>query len=230
MKKVLIVEDDIGISDFVKTELEHEGFETLVASDGRKALDCFETYNPEIILLDIMLPLLSGLEVLRRIRKLSSVPIILLTARGETYDKVTGLDAGADDYLSKPFEIEELLARMRAVSRRSSTEPGTMRPSVRDLELNTDSMEVYLKGDKIDVSRTEYFLLKCLVEHKNTVLHRDQIISEVWGKDHYIEENSVDVYVRYLRAKIDERAGEEYITTVRGSGYMIKDESAGNSV
>ena len=225
MEKVLVVEDDNGIASFVKTELEHEGFFVTYAADGRSALSAFQTSVPDIILLDIMLPEISGLEVLRRIRKTSQVPVILLTARGETYDKVNGLNAGADDYLAKPFEIEELFARMRAVLRRSDTNRTEKVLSVKNLELRTDTMEAVLDGNAIDLSRTEFFLLKTLLIHKGTVLSRDEIITNVWGSEHYIDENSVDVYIRYLRSKIDEKAGREYITTVRGFGYVIKDES-----
>lgn len=224
MQKVLVVEDDRGIADFVRLELEHEGFSVVSAESGRTALSVYEKEDPDIILLDIMLPELSGLEVLRRIRKISHVPVILVTARDETYDKVNGLDAGADDYIAKPFEIEELLARMRAVMRRAEDAQGI--PSelrVKNLEINLGKMEVLLEGQPVDLSRTEFLLLKTLVGHKNTVLSRDTIISEVWGSNHYIEENSVDVYVRYLRSKIDEKSNEEYISTVRGSGYIVKD-------
>jgi two-component system response regulator ArlR len=225
MEKVLIVEDDEGISDFVKAELEHEGFETKVAEDGRKALELFESFNPDLILLDVMLPQLSGLEVLRRIRKTSSVPVIMVTARGETYDRVNGLDAGADDYLPKPFEIEELLARMRAVIRRSSKIVSEAKSyKIRDLELNCDNMKVTLKGEVIELSKTEYLMLKLLMERKNQVLSRDAMIDEVWGQDHFIDINTIDVYVGYLRNKIDNVAGEVYIKTVRGSGYMMIDD------
>lgn len=225
MEKILIVEDDSGISDFVKAELDHEGFETTVAADGRDALEVFESFNPDLILLDVMLPGLSGLEVLRRIRKTSSVPVIMVTARGETYDRVNGLDAGADDYLPKPFEIEELLARMRAVLRRSAKVAAEAKSfKIRDLELNCDSMKVTLKGEVIELSKTEYLMLKLLMEKKNQVLSRDQMIDEVWGQDHFIDVNTIDVYVGYLRSKIDQAAGETYIKTVRGTGYMMIDE------
>lgn len=222
MEKVLVVEDDAGISDFLQTELCHDGFEVTLAADGRTALSAFESFAPDIILLDIMLPELSGLEVLRRIRKTSQVPVILLTARSETYDKVNGLDAGADDYLAKPFVIEELLARMRAVMRR--TEKKSVSLKFKNLLLNTDGMEAVLNGTEVELSRTEFFILKTLIEHRNVVMSRQQLITAVWGEDHYIDENVIDVYVRYIRAKIDEKAGEEYITTVRGSGYVMKDQ------
>lgn len=224
--RVLIVEDDSGIADFLQLELEHEGFEVLHAEDGRKALELFESGTPDIILLDIMLPKLNGLEVLRRIRKTSRVPVIMLTARGDTLDKVSGLDSGADDYLAKPFEIEELLARMRAVMRRNEANDEPLK--LRGIELNRDSMEVRIHKERIALSKTEYLLLKTFIENKNVVLSRDKIISAVWGENHYIDENSVDVYVRYLRSKIDDKAGKEYISTVRGAGYVMRDTSDEN--
>lgn len=224
--RVLIVEDDSGIADFLQLELEHEGFEVLRAEDGRKALEFFESGSPDIILLDIMLPKLNGLEVLRRIRKTSRVPVIMLTARGDTLDKVSGLDSGADDYLAKPFEIEELLARMRAVMRRNEANDEPLK--LRGIELNRNSMEVKINKERIALSKTEYLLLKTFIENKNVVLSRDKIISAVWGENHYIDENSVDVYVRYLRSKIDDKAGEEYISTVRGAGYVMRDTSDEN--
>ncbi|MCR4952709.1 MAG: response regulator transcription factor [Treponema sp.] len=226
MEKILIVEDDAGISDFVKLELDHEGFETCVAATGREALEKFESFSPDLILLDVMLPELSGLEVLRRIRKNSNVPVIMVTARGETYDRVNGLDAGADDYLPKPFEIEELLARMRAVLRRVNATAGA--PSVlknRDLVMSIESMKVTLKGDELTLSKTEFMMLKLFLEKMNQVLTRDQIIDAVWGEGHYIDENTIDVYVGYLRSKIDQAAGEDYIKTVRGMGYKMIDGS-----
>ena len=222
MAQVLIVEDDSGIAEFLQLELEHEGYAVLYAADGRSALEMFEKNAPDIVLLDIMLPELNGLEVLRRIRKTSHTPVIMLTARGDTFDKVSGLDSGADDYLAKPFEIEELLARMRAVMRRNDAQ-GMAPLKLRGIELNPNSMEVTLNKERVVLSKTEYLLLKTLLEYKNTVLSRDTIITAVWGAEHYIDENSVDVYVRYLRAKLDDRAGEEYISTVRGVGYVMRD-------
>ncbi len=218
MERVLIVEDDKGVSDFLKAELEYEGFSVTVANTGRKGFDEFSENQFAIVLLDIMLPELNGMEVLRRIRKTSNIPVIMLTAKGETYDKVNGLNNGADDYIAKPFAIEELLARMQSVLRRTSASL-----SVRSLQLNPASLEANLSGESIILSKTEFLILKLLIENKNTVLSRSDIIDTVWGKDHYVEENSVDVYVRYLRSKIDEKAGEEYISTVRGMGYTIRD-------
>lgn len=219
--KVLVVEDDKGITDFLIPELEHEGFEVMCASDGRSSLELFENNEFDIILLDIMIPNLNGMEVLRRIRKKSNVPVIMITARRETLDKVNGLDAGADDYLVKPFEIEELFARMRAVIRRKDSS-SALPIKFRALTLEPSSMEVTLNKEKIELSKTEYLLLKTLLEHKNVVMSRNEILDAVWGKNHFIDENSVDVYMRHLRSKIDEKAGEEYISTVRGAGYVIR--------
>lgn len=222
MAKVLIVEDDEGISDFVNLELQHEGYETVVADTGRKALELFEKENPDLILLDIMLPELSGLEVLRRIRKTSDVCVILLTARGETYDKVNGLNAGADDYLPKPFEIEELLARMSAVLRRGLKKDASPDRLInREIELQPMSMKLLVKGNDVTLAKTEFLMLKMFMEHLDEAMSRDRIISEVWGKDHFIDENNVDVYVGYLRSKIDQVTGNEYIRTIRGIGYMM---------
>ncbi len=224
MEKILIVEDDQGISDFVKLELEHEGFETSVAATGREALELFESFNPDLILLDVMLPELSGLEVLRRIRKTSSTPVIMVTARGETYDRVNGLDAGADDYIPKPFEIEELLARMRAVLRRSAApQGGSSKLTNRELEMIPESMKVTLSGQVLTLSKTEFLMLKLFMEKQNQVISRDAFIDAIWGKGHFIDENTIDVYVGYLRSKIDNVSKEEYIKTVRGAGYMMID-------
>lgn len=222
MEKILIVEDDLGISDFVNSELLHEGYETILAGNGREALELFEKEKPDLILLDVMIPELSGLEVLRRIRKISNVPVIIVTARGETYDKVNGLNSGADDYLSKPFEIEELLARMNAILRRIHSI--NKNPSIlknRDLELIAENMKVSLSGKQLNLSKTEFLLLKLFMENQEKVLSRPQIIDCVWGEEHFIDENTVDVYVGYLRSKIDQKAGIEYIKTMRGAGYMM---------
>ncbi|MBP3771896.1 MAG: response regulator transcription factor [Treponema sp.] len=220
--KVLVVEDDKGISDFILPELEHEGFTTILAETGRQALEKFESENPDLILLDVMLPELNGLEVLRRIRSTSNVPIILETARGETVDKITGLNAGADDYIAKPFEIEELLARINALFRRisfmKSSEPNL---SVRSLSLNTGRMSCTIEGNEIQLSKTEFLMLKCFIENHNKVLSRSDIIDNIWGKGHFIDENTVDVYVGYIRAKIAEHSKDEFIKTVRGAGYMM---------
>ncbi len=253
--KILIAEDEPNIASFEKLELEHEGYEVFLSTTGRDAVTVFEeslTKEPSqqfsIVLLDIMLPGLNGIEVLRRIRKVSNVPVILVTARGETYDKVTGLDAGADDYISKPFAIEELLARIRSVLRRTETHPAEIEPAassaqVNDayqleehpdlamihferLSMNTLSLEVFMDKDPINLTKTEFMLLKCLLLHQGEVLNREAIITQVWGNDHFIDANSVDVYIRYLRSKIDDVYEVNYITTVRGTGYTIRNNAA----
>jgi len=220
--KILIVEDDKGISDFIVPELEHEGYTTCLAETGRKALELFGSENPDLILLDVMLPELNGLEVLRRIRAVSTVPVILETARGETIDKINGLNLGADDYIPKPFEIEELLARINALFRRLSyAKPQGSVLSYKELTLNIDRMSFEMKETEVPLSKTEFMLLKLLIENKGKVLSRSNIIDEIWGKDHYIDENTIDVYVGYLRQKISEFSKDEYIKTVRGTGYMM---------
>jgi len=221
-KKILIVEDDDTVMNFETLELSHEGYLTITAKDGREALKKFEEENPDLILLDIMLPELNGIEVLRRIRKNSNVPVILVTAKGETYDKVNGLNTGADDYISKPFAIEELFARISAVLRR--TQISTSSEIVlknRDVELNIQSMTAKVQGEVVNLSKLEFFMLKFFLENKNVALSRTQIIDKIWGKDYFIEENTVDVYVNYLRSKIDQPTKTEYIRTIRGIGYMM---------
>lgn len=237
MEKILLVEDEHGIASFVRLELLHEGYQVQVAEDGRQGLELFQEGQWDLILLDIMLPGINGLEVLRRIRKLSSVPVILLTARGDTLDKVSGLDAGADDYLSKPFAIEELLARIRSLLRRknawgsetvSAQATSTQDESLlffRNITLNPKSREVSLDGQLLALTKTEYQLLFCLMSHKNEALSREQIMNMVWGQEHYIDPNSVDVYVRYLRNKLDVAGKESCITTLRGIGYIMKENS-----
>ncbi len=227
MEKILIVEDDETVLNFENLELSHEGYTTVTAVDGRQALEKFETENPDLILLDIMLPELNGIEVLRRIRKVSQVPVILVTAKGETYDKVNGLNTGADDYISKPFAIEELLARISAVLRRSKSAAPVQTQILqnRDVELNLQSMTASVQGNSISLSKLEFLLLKLFMENQNVVQSRSQIIDAVWGKDYFIEENTVDVYVNYLRSKIDQPTKTEYIKTVRGVGYMMVNQA-----
>ncbi len=237
---ILLVEDEKNIVSFVRPELEHEGYAITVAENGRDAVALFEDLlrmntPPGIVLLDIMLPELNGLEVLRRIRKLSTVPVIMLTARGETFDKVSGLDAGADDYITKPFAIEELLARMRSILRRKQpqAEASTIQQTgheenvlyFAELRLDLSRVEVTMQDKIIQLTKTEFSLLHFLMQHPGEVLSRDRIIQAVWGEEHYIDENSVDVYIRYLRSKIDDAFGVQYIKTVRGSGYTLKENA-----
>lgn len=223
MAKILIIEDDKGISDFIVAELEHEGYETVLATTGREGLEKANSENPDLILLDVMLPEMNGLEVLRRVRQKSRVPVILETARGETIDKINGLNEGADDYIAKPFEIEELLARINALLRRVQFS-NTNSPIIKhgELEINTSSMMISVNGNSLCLSKIEFLMLKLFIEKAGTVLSRNNIIDSVWGENHYIDINTVDVYVGYLRTKLSEYSEKELIKTVRGSGYIME--------
>ncbi len=224
--KALIIEDEVKLARFVELELRHEGYDVVVANDGRSGLECFESEKPDIILLDLMLPGLSGIEVCRRIRKDSDVPIIMTTAKGEVMDKVLGLDNGADDYITKPFAIEEVLARMRVALKHRKTAEGEnpTRLSVKDLTLDLGKRTVKLGDNNIDLTKREFDLLAYLIKNKNIVISREQILNKVWGYDYFGETNVVDVYIRYLRTKIDDKYGEKFIHTIRGVGYYVKDD------
>lgn len=221
--KILIVEDEEKIARFVELELMHEGYEVDKAFDGRTGLDKALTGNYSLIILDIMLPKLNGLEVLRRVRKEYQTPVIMLTARDAVMDKVAGLDAGADDYLTKPFAIEELLARIRvALKRKNSVEFETRKMTIGDVTLDVDRHEVSVKGEQVELTNREFELLHVLMENKGIVMDREKLINQVCGYDFVGETNTIDVYIRYLRAKIDDRYGIKLISTVRGVGYVIK--------
>ena len=220
--KILIVEDDKELSHITELELTHEGFLVVTAADGREGFEKIQSENPDLVLLDVMLPRLSGLEILRKVRTelKSDLPIILVTARGETIDKVDGLNSGADDYISKPFKIEELLARMNAVLRRTQKSAKSAPLKNGRIEMVADEMKVTFEETGVELSKNEFLLLKFFLENKGKVLSRDEIIKTVWGEDYYIEENSVDVYVRHLRSKF----GDTVIKTVRGMGYILQEE------
>lgn len=222
-EKVLIVEDEIKLARFVELELKHEGYDVLVANNGRTGIDMFYEQPPDIILLDLMIPQLSGIEVCRRIRKESNVPIIMLTAKGEVMDKVIGLDNGADDYVTKPFAIEEVLARMRVALRRNKSNNMEVL-KIKDLIIDTAKRSVKHLNEEIELTKREYDLLFYLVKNKNIVITRDQILNHVWGYDYVGETNVVDVYIRYLRTKIDDKYNVKLIHTTRGVGYFVKDE------
>ncbi len=224
--KVLIVEDEVKLARFIELELKHEGYDVCVANDGRTGLELFYEAKPDIILLDLMLPELSGIEVCRRIRKTSKVPIIMLTAKGETMDKVLGLDSGADDYVTKPFAIEELLARMRVALNRVKNflENSNTILKLKNLTIDMAKRIVKVDDDEIELTKREFELLYYLVKNKNIVITRDQILNNVWGYDYIGETNVVDVYIRYLRTKIDDKYNTKYIHTIRGVGYFAKDE------
>lgn len=225
--RVLIVEDEEQIARFTELELKHEGYEVSKAADGRTGLSMAEEGGFDIILLDIMLPELNGLEVLRRLRKSSDVPVIMLTARDSVMDKVSGLDSGADDYVTKPFAIEELLARIRVSLKKHSGSKTAEEESVitfGPLKMNTAAYSVTVNGEPIELSKREFDLLSILLKNRNIVLSRDTLLGKVCGYDYFGETNVIDVYVRHVRSKIDEPYGLNMIQTVRGVGYVIKDE------
>lgn len=224
-KKVILIEDEVKLARFVELELRYEGYDVTVCHDGREGLQMVTDGNYDMILLDLMLPGLTGIEICRSVRKFSNVPIIMLTAKDETMDKVAGLDSGADDYLTKPFAIEELLARMRVAFKHAHA-GGAKKVilEVQGLEIDTDKRMVTVNGTVVDLTKKEYELLLYLVQNKNIVLSREQILNEVWGYSYIGETNVVDVYIRYLRSKIDEAFGIKYIHTIRGVGYYVKDE------
>lgn len=227
MTKVLIIEDEVEIVSFLKPELIYEGYEVDCAEDGRVGLGKIQNGSYDIVLLDIMLPGLNGIEICRRVRKISNIPIIMLTARDQIADKITGLDTGANDYLTKPFYIEELFARMRCVLRRDNfivaeKDEKTLL-SFRDITLNQEMYEIK-KGDlQLELTKKEYKLLEFLIKNKNNVLTREQILNSVWGYEYLGDTNVVDVYISYLRNKIEDSKSEKYITTVRGIGYIMKE-------
>lgn len=224
-KRILLVEDEGKLARFVELELQYEGYDVVIANDGREGLRLATEETFDMILLDLMLPGLSGIEICRRVRKASQIPIIMLTAKDEVIDKVAGLDSGADDYLTKPFAIEELLARMRVAFKHCE---GRLAKKtllqVQDLEIDTDKRLVTVEGKAVELTKKEYELLTYLVQNKNIVLTREQILNEVWGYSYIGETNVVDVYIRYLRAKIDEAFGRKYIHTIRGVGYYVKED------
>ncbi|SEM77036.1 DNA-binding response regulator, OmpR family, contains REC and winged-helix (wHTH) domain [Mesobacillus persicus] len=223
---ILIVEDEKKISRVLQLELEYENYKTEIADNGKDALRLMQEKDWDLVLLDIMIPELSGLEVLRRIRKVDeSMPIILLTARDEIHDKVSGLDLGANDYITKPFQIEELLARIRVHLRtpKKTQKENESKLSIGELQVHLDRHEVIRGTTLIDLTRREFDLLVCLLRNKNIVMSREQLLEQVWGYDYFGETNVVDVYIRYLRKKIDKNFDPAYIQTVRGIGYTIKD-------
>lgn len=222
--RILIVEDEEKLARFVELELNHEGYEVQKAFDGRTGLMMALEGECDLILLDVMLPGMSGLELLRRLRRERQTPVILVTARDAVMDKVTGLDMGADDYITKPFEIEELLARIRAALRkRTAPALGGNVLTSGELKLDPARHEVHYGGERIELTHREFALLQVLMENKSIVLSREKLLELVWDYDYAGETNVVDVYIRYLRAKIDDAYGVKYIHTVRGVGYVFRD-------
>lgn len=217
MYHILIVEDEPKIARFVSLELEHEGYRTTVISDGREALTAATDNDYDLIVLDVMLPSLNGIEILRRLRQVKDTPVIILTARDQIVDKVAGLDIGANDYMTKPFAIEELLARIRAnIRKRTSV------LEIGKLKIDVSSHIAEYDGNELDLTKKEFDLLVYLVQNRNKVISREQALDSVWGYDFIGNTNVVDVCVRYLRAKIDDVYGVKLIETVRGFGYVIR--------
>ena len=226
MSRILIVEDEEKLARFIELELMHEGYEVIKTDNGRDGLEITQKENIDLVLLDIMIPQINGLEVLRRIRKTSDLPVIMLTARDAVMDKVSGLDAGADDYVTKPFAIEELLARIRTALKKRTVikkEEGNVL-SCKLLTLDKARHKVTYEGKEIELTHREFNLLQILMENKNIVLTRDILMEKLCGYDYIGETNVIDVYVRYLRTKIDDVFKVKIISTVRGVGYVIKDE------
>ncbi|KEI87628.1 response regulator transcription factor [Clostridium botulinum] len=226
MVKILIVEDEEKLSRFIELELRHEGYEIVKANNGRTGLEIAEKGEADLVLLDIMLPEINGLEVLRRLRRTSDIPIIMLTARDAVMDKVSGLDAGADDYITKPFAIEELLARIRTALKKRIVTVKKDKDIIRCGLLSLDKMrhKVMYDSTEIELTNREFNLLQILMENKNIVLTRSILMEKVCGYDYLGETNVIDVYIRFLRTKIDDAFKVKIITTVRGVGYVIKDE------
>ncbi|PET93996.1 DNA-binding response regulator [Bacillus cereus] len=224
MQHILIIEDEESLADFLELELKYEGYKVDIQFDGRKGLDAALEKNYDLILLDLMLPGLNELEVCRRLRVNKNTPIIMLTARDSIMDRVTGLDSGADDYLPKPFAIEELLARMRVIFRReeNTVHKQTSFLTFKDLQLQIESRTITKENEEIELTNKEFELLLMFMKNINRVLTRDVLLDQVWGYDAIVETNIVDVYVRYLRNKLHSVDKEEYIQTVRGAGYIMK--------
>ncbi len=224
MCRVLIIEDEKNLARFIELELQYEGFNVATSYDGREGLDLALKEDWDIILLDLMLPGLSGMEVCRRIRASKETPIIMLTARDSVMDKVSGLDSGADDYMSKPFAIEELLARIRALFRRmeGKKEEENNILFFRELKVDLDARTVTRAEEQIELTKREFDLLVVFMTNINRVLTREILLDKVWELGSYAETNVVDVYVRYLRNKIDKPSEESYIQTVRGTGYVMR--------
>ena len=225
--KILVVDDDLNICELLKLYLENEGYTAFVANDGQAAVDTFAAKNPDLVLLDIMLPKMDGWQVCREIRKTSSVPIIMLTAKGETFDKVLGLELGADDYVTKPFDAKEVMARIKDVLRRSKGESGTAAQekktvSYDKLEINIENYEMKVNGVVVDTPPKELELIYHFASNPNRVYTRDQLLDEVWGFDYYGDSRTVDVHVKRLREKLEGVSDKWSLKTVWGVGYKFE--------
>lgn len=221
MKRILMVEDETSISDFIKGELEYEGYFVCIKEDGREGLEEALKNEYDLIILDIMLPSMNGFEICRRIKRVKITPIIMLSARDSVMDKVNGLQIGADDYISKPFAIEELLARIEVVFRRQYNLNDSI-VKFKDIVIDRKSRIVKKNNNEINLTNKEYELLMILVDNKDTVVTREELLDKIWGYGYEPETNVTDVYIRYLRLKLDSENKEEYIQTVRSVGYIMR--------
>jgi DNA-binding response OmpR family regulator len=227
--KILIIEDEAKIARFIELELRHEGYEIRTSGDGLEGLSAARSWRPDLLVLDLMLPGISGIEVCRRLRAEDAgraLPILMLTAKDDVSDKVMGLDMGADDYMTKPFAIEELLARIRALLKRRGAERARAEAelSAGALKLRPGARSVAYGDTPLQLTKTEFDLLECLMRNAGRVLSRDELLEKVWGWSYDGDTNVVDVYIRYLRQKIDEPFARKTIHTIRGVGYLFKHE------
>ena len=221
MKSILIVEDEPNISDFVKGELEYEGYDVCIKEDGREGLEEALRNEYDLIILDVMLPSMNGFEICRRLKREKQSPVIMLSAKDSVMDKVNGLQIGADDYIAKPFAIEELLARIEVVFRRQDSLNISI-VKFKDIVINKSSRSVKRNGNEISLTNKEYELLMILVDNKDKVVTREELLEKIWGYGYEPETNVTDVYVRYLRTKLNNENKEEYIQTVRSVGYIMR--------
>ena len=222
--KVLIVDDDVNIADLIRLCLEKEGYMTIVANDGMKAIEKFKSEAPNLVLLDVMMPKVDGWQVCREIRRVSNIPIIMLTAKGDTFDKVLGLELGADDYMVKPFESKELIARIKAVMRRYETKGQDITQEVvyPNLIINLSNYELKIEGETVDIPPKELELLYFLCSNPNRVFTREQLLEEVWGFDYFGDSRTVDVHVKRLREKLEGHEKNWQLKTVWGVGYKFE--------
>ena len=222
--KIMVVDDDSNICELLRLYLEKEGYDTILAENGTQALEKFDREKPDLILLDIMMPQLDGWQVCREIRKKSQVPIIMLTAKGEVFDKVLGLELGADDYIVKPFETKEVVARIKAVLRRTGQNQGEAVKEVKydKLSINLTNYELKVNGVQVDTPPKEMELIYHLASNPNRVFTRDQLLDEVWGFDYYGDSRTVDVHVKRLREKLEGVSDKWALKTVWGVGYKFE--------
>jgi DNA-binding response OmpR family regulator len=221
--KILVVDDDYNICELIRLYLEKEGYEVIVAYNGSKALEIFKSEAPSLVILDIMLPGMDGWQVCREIRRISNIPIIMLTAKGETFDKVLGLELGADDYMVKPFETKELVARIKAVLRRYEHKPAEVKEVVfPNLVVNLSTYQLKVNGKEMEIPPKELELLYFLASHPNKVFTREQLLQEVWGFDYFGDSRTVDVHIKRLREKLDSEEQVWQLKTVWGVGYKFE--------